>query len=132
MKREAEAKAAQVAKLELEVEEKDAIIKEAKAAQEKIDGKDARIIDKIKNVIKAGRQEEEVFRREEGVRVADLEKEVVVIIEKLEQEIDEKDAIIDKMKKEAEAQLDKLEQEARANKEKIKEKEAIINELLNL
>ena len=121
MKRESEAKAAQVAKLELEVEKKDAIIKEAKAAQEKIDGKDARIIDKIKNVIKAGRQEE-------GVRVADLEKEVVVIIEELEQEIDEKDAIIDKMKKEAEAQLDKLEQEARA----IKEKDAIINELLDL
>ena len=110
MKRESEAKAAQVAKLELEVEKKDAIIKEAKAAQEK-----------IKNVIKAGRQEE-------GVRVADLEKEVVVIIEELEQEIDEKDAIIDKMKKEAEAQLDKLEQEARA----IKEKDAIINELLDL
>ena len=61
-----------------------------------------------------------------------MEKEVVVIIEKLEQEIDEKDAIIDKMKKEAEAQLDKLEQEARANKEKIEEKESIINELLNL
>ena len=100
--------------MEQEIDEKDAIIKEAKAAQEK-----------IKNVIKAGRQEE-------GVRVADLEKEVVVIIEELEQEIDEKDAIIDKMKKEAEAQLDKLEQEARANKEKIKEKEAIINELLNL